>query len=1605
MSMPGDVTVINTLSIQNNAPAPIVRSDEVLGGAQSVASLAARDAIPAYLRQEGMYAYVVATTQTFQLVGGILNANWTAASGSGSLQSAYNGGNTIALAGALPVAISSTTADDGDIVQLTKNPVGAQAGNGMTVSMGATTTGNGITVTMTAGATGLALLASGGSISSPDGASSERFGAGATAANSFATVMGHGASSAGMGGVAIGFSAAVNAGASTAIGGAGATASGNNSTVLGYASNDASFSNCTLLGANLTGTAANQTMIGGFLYLGGASTAIRFIESPDGSTAPVSSVTTGRLRYNNTTGHWEVSTQGGAYTPIMTGASSLQSAYNNGNTIAEVGGLPVAISSTTADNSSVMTLTKNPAVMQSGAGLSVSMGANTTGDGIMVTMTTGATGLAGLFSGGAISCPDGPASERFGAGATAAGTDSTVVGATASSASSSSVAVGFGANAPSGTFNVAVGSGASATNAGIAIGGNTSATGGAGASLIALGFNAGATAGQFVAGSTTGAITSVFFGNGSSSGVPVACTINGTGGIGAGVAGGLIRVAAGLSGDNATAGRDVRLGVSVAGSGMSTTDVVYVSSANGGSVGIGASPGAFTLDVTGNTRVTGKLTVTGAIDPMSILLSGGTALYFESNDGSTAPVSGATTGRLRYNDTTGTWQVSMQGGAYNSLLTSASVTLQEAYNGGATIAEAGGVPVAISSTTADNANVLTIAKTPAGSQSGNAVDIAMSNTTTGNGIHVNMNTGATGSAISIQSGASTNAAVNVTTSGIGGGVSIVNNGSGTGFHTSQNSGGHGFDVSLGPASTGNGLNVTMSVGSTGSAVVISGGATTTSRPLFSATQTWNNAGTVFTGILSNITDSASNATSLLLDLQVGGSSKLNVDKFGSVIAQGLVQSVTGSLIANLTHDIGWSATPGALDSSRISNYADGVVGISNNTVSAAFLILGNQTAAFPALKRSLAVLQTRLANDSDFCDFATGNATVNGKLTVTGAIDPASLSLSGGTALFIDSADGSTAPVSAAAHARIRYNNGATQWEQSINGGAYTAFGGTVSLQAAYNGGNTIVEAGGVPVGIGSTTADDSNILNLSKNPVGAQAGVGLSVTMGATTTGSGVAVAMTAGSTGAAVNIALTGGGNGVAIAQSGATGTPLSVIHSSNGNAFALTSSSSTLGGSQVIYVQSTGANDADVLYIDRVPAGTQAGNGIFLSMGATTTGNGITVTMAAGAAGLAALFTGASISCPDVGSGSERFGLNAQATGSNGVAVGNGAASSGQSTVVVGAGLQPTGQYIIDIGQPGESAVGFDATTTDIIAIGDGVEAQPGVGGAAYLIAIGAQPDIQNATLTIAMGYKATAQGGTNLIAIGTNANATSSDSTTINDAVTIGNGSQAGAIHSVALGASNTAGQLSGDSDIITVGFGNNMTSGVNLIGIGNTIGSAGSNNVIGIGSSINFTGSDSIAMGRAVSAGTQTVSIGSTSSAPSSSGVAVGYGVSIPTGADDSVVVGASAFVSSSSSDSVVIGSGASSTAASGSVVVGFQATSGNTINVSIGQFSAANGFASVSMGWEASTLGDKSVGIGGRAWTFTTDPTSFVNTPFPNTFVSGHLNFEITDVVLRRWDQ
>jgi hypothetical protein len=77
----------------------------------------------------------------------------------------------------------------------------------------------------------------------------------------------------------------------------------------------------------------------------------------------------------------------------------------------------------------------------------------------------------------------------------------------------------------------------------------------------------------------------------------------------------------------------------------------------------------------------------------------------------------------------------------------------------------------------------------------------------------------------------------------------------------------------------------------------------TTIPLSALTATWNAAGTTFTGIGLSVTDTASASGSLLLDLQVGGTSRFSVRKTGQAIFQSGTAALPGIGVA----DTGWGS--------------------------------------------------------------------------------------------------------------------------------------------------------------------------------------------------------------------------------------------------------------------------------------------------------------------------------------------------------------------------------------------------------------------------------------------------------------------------------------------------------------------------------------------------------------------------------------------------------------------------------------------------------------------------------------------------------------------------
>jgi len=150
---------------------------------------------------------------------------------------------------------------------------------------------------------------------------------------------------------------------------------------------------------------------------------------------------------------------------------------------------------------------------------------------------------------------------------------------------------------------------------------------------------------------------------------------------------------------------------------------------------------------------------------------------------------------------------------------------------------------------------------------------------------------------------------------------------------------------------------------TNKALTVGGATVTTSNPVLDLSQTWNAGAVTFTGIKMNVTNTASAAASLLLDLQVGGVSIVNVARGGNISIPTTASYYfgAGANISQYTAGISFSTTGALCDvnmqSSRLSLADAGVFSwtSSNNAAgtsdlfmrrgAAAMLVLGAATAA------------------------------------------------------------------------------------------------------------------------------------------------------------------------------------------------------------------------------------------------------------------------------------------------------------------------------------------------------------------------------------------------------------------------------------------------------------------------------------------------------------------------------------------------------------------------------------------------------------------------------------------------------------------------------------
>lgn len=155
-------------------------------------------------------------------------------------------------------------------------------------------------------------------------------------------------------------------------------------------------------------------------------------------------------------------------------------------------------------------------------------------------------------------------------------------------------------------------------------------------------------------------------------------------------------------------------------------------------------------------------------------------------------------------------------------------------------------------------------------------------------------------------------------------------------------------------------------------ITLTGGTITADSPILNITRTWNNAAVAFTALKLNVTDSASDAVSLLADLQVGGVSKFTIFKSGAIgIKAGATQ---GTISADGSGKIYINST----NSAGAALYGNSI--LLNGTFS-----FSGVTASYPMLKRSGTALQVRLADDSAYAPLAASTITANEAFVITSA--------------------------------------------------------------------------------------------------------------------------------------------------------------------------------------------------------------------------------------------------------------------------------------------------------------------------------------------------------------------------------------------------------------------------------------------------------------------------------------------------------------------------------------------------------------------------------------------------------------------------------------------
>lgn len=141
---------------------------------------------------------------------------------------------------------------------------------------------------------------------------------------------------------------------------------------------------------------------------------------------------------------------------------------------------------------------------------------------------------------------------------------------------------------------------------------------------------------------------------------------------------------------------------------------------------------------------------------------------------------------------------------------------------------------------------------------------------------------------------------------------------------------------------------------------------TADRPLILGSQTWDNALQSFHLLDFIVTNTASAATSYLARFRVNGDVQFSVDKSGNVVAAGTVSLAANKGLVIQDNGYVWSVF-GPLTFVGSSNF---VFTNAAGSGLSGLVCFGGPFSTFPGLKRVGTALHLRLADDSDYTDFA-----------------------------------------------------------------------------------------------------------------------------------------------------------------------------------------------------------------------------------------------------------------------------------------------------------------------------------------------------------------------------------------------------------------------------------------------------------------------------------------------------------------------------------------------------------------------------------------------------------------------------------------------------------